>query len=223
VDTSTEFDNQYLVPTDVLDSDHPDVVQFVKSTVDGITDPVERARRLFYAVRDQILYDPRVPFYLPEHYRASNVLKWKRGYCVPKACLLCAAGRAGEIPSRLGFADIRNKGATKEVIDMLGCDIFTYHSFVEFHLEGKWVRATPAFDAPIFLRHQIAPVEFDGRSDAMFPREDLNGNPYVEYLAYLGSFADLPLEPILASWKKYYGPDRVSLWMETFEHNKKTK
>ncbi|MEJ2718046.1 MAG: transglutaminase-like domain-containing protein [Deltaproteobacteria bacterium] len=219
MDTSIE---EYLEPTDILDSDHPDVVQFADNTVEGTTDPVEQAIRLFYAVRDQIAYDVRVPFYLPEHYRASNILKWKRGYCVPKASLLCASGRAVGIPSRLGFADIRNRGATKEVIAMLGSDIFAYHSFVEFLLEGKWVRATPAFDAPIFERHRIAPVEFDGRSDAMFPSEDLDGNPYVEYLIYHGSFADVPLEPILEAWVKYYGPDRVSLWIEGFENNQNT-
>ena len=114
VDTLTEPESQYLLPTDVLDSDHPDILQFVEHVLDGTTDPVEQARRLFYAVRDQIAYDVRYPFYLREHYRASNVLKWKRGYCVPKACLLCAAGRACGIPSRLSFADIRNRGANPE-------------------------------------------------------------------------------------------------------------
>jgi hypothetical protein len=107
------------------------------------------------------------------------------------------------------------------VIEMLGSDIFTYHCFVEFLLEGKWVRATPAFDAPIFERHRIAPVEFDGRTDAMFPSTNLDGDPYVEYVTYHGSFADLPLGPMLASWEKYYGPERVKLWIETFEVKEK--
>jgi len=209
------------MPTYVLDSDNPDVVRFVKETVDGATDPIERACRLFYAVRDQIAYDPRVPFYLPEHYKAGNVLKWKRGFCVPKACLLCAAGRAAGIPSRLGFADIRNRGASKQMVELMGCDIFTFHSFVEFHLEGRWVKATPAFDMAVFLRHNITPVEFDGKSDALYPPEDLDGNPYVEYLTYHGSYADLPLEALLESWRKHYGPDRVNHWTEVFQYDRK--
>lgn len=220
---STEPDGQYLMPTYVLDSDHPDVVRFVKDTVDGATDPIERACRLFYAVRDQIAYDPLVPFYLPEHYKACNVLKLKRGYCVSKACLLCAAGRAAGIPSRLGFADIRNRGAGKRLVEMMGCDIFTFHGYVEFHLEGRWVKATPALDMEVFLRHHITPVEFDGRNDALYPPEDLDGNPYVEYLTYHGAYADLPLEPLLESWRKYYGSDRVDLLIDAYEHNIKVE
>jgi transglutaminase-like putative cysteine protease len=220
VDSASNLDGQYLMPTEVVDSDHPEIAAFVETTVDGAGDAIERARRLFYAVRDSIVYDPRVPFHRPEHYKASNVLKWKRGFCVPKACLLAAAGRAAGIPSRLGFADIRNRGAGKQMVEMMGCDIFTYHSFVEFHLEGKWVKATPAFDKPIFARHNITPVEFDGRNHALYPATDLNGNPYVEYLAYHGSYADLPLEDLLESWRKHYGSDRVKLWIDVFDGKK---
>jgi len=53
---------------------------------------------LYYAVRDGIWYDPYYPFYLPEHYRASNVLKSGRGYCVCKASLLCALEEPAESP-----------------------------------------------------------------------------------------------------------------------------
>jgi transglutaminase-like putative cysteine protease len=40
---------------------------------------------IYFAVRDDIRYDPYYPFFLPEHYRASLVLQNKRGYCVWKA------------------------------------------------------------------------------------------------------------------------------------------
>ena len=120
-------------------------------------------------MRDNIAYDPRVPFYLPEHYAASTILKNGRGYCVQKACLLYAVGRAAGIPSRLGFADIRNHGASPEIVEMMGCDIFAYHGYTEFFLNGRWIKATPAFNMAVFEKHNIAPVEFDGRNDAVFP------------------------------------------------------
>ena len=121
-----------------------------------------------------------------------------RGYCVTKAaCLLCAMGRALGIPSRLGLADVRNSGASKQVIEMMGTDIFSYHGFTEFYLNGKWVKATPAFDSSVFPRHNIAPVEFDGIKDAVYPSHDLSGNPYVEYIRYHGSFVDVPLNDLL--------------------------
>ena len=210
---------QYLCPTRVINSDHPRVAAFVEEALDKVTDPVERARRLFYAVRDGIVYDAKVPFYLPEHYAASTILKNGRGYCVQKACLLCAAGRAAGIPSRLGFADIRNQGASQEIIEMMGSNIFAYHGFTEFFINGLWVKATPAFDMAVYAKHNIKPVEFDGKSDAVFPACDLNGNPYVEYLTHHGSSADLPLDDIMAGWDKIYGEDRVKLWKGMFEEH----
>ena len=79
------------------------------------------------------------------------------------------------------------------------------------------MKATAAFDAPIFSRHNIAPVEFDGEHDAVYPSHTLNGDPYVEYIVYHGSFADVPLDALLAAWRKTYGEDRVDLWMKAFE------
>jgi transglutaminase-like putative cysteine protease len=221
MNNQNESMEQYLIPTVVIDSDHPRVKAFAEQGLDGATASAERARRLFYAVRDGLVYDAKVPFYLPEHYAASTIIKNGRGYCVQKACVLCAVGRAAGIPSRLGFADIRNHGASQELIEMMGCDIFAYHGFTEFFIDGLWVKATPAFDLTVYAKHNIQPVEFDGRSDAVFPSRDLNGDKYVEYLTYHGSRADLPLEEIMAGWRKIYGKDRVKLWQEIFEEHLK--
>ncbi len=210
-------DDRYLQPTEIIDSDHEDLIRFAKNVVAEATDPVERARRLFYAVRDGIVYDLRSPFLLPDHYRASSVLKRGRGFCVPKASVLCATGRAMKIPARLGLADIRNRCASKQVVETIGTDIFAFHGFVEFYLNGKWVKATPAFDAPIFLRHNVAPVEFDGEHDAVYPSHTLNGDPYVEYLVYHGSFADVPIDALLAAWRKQYGEARLEFWMSAVQ------
>jgi len=210
-------DTDYLQPTSVIDSEHPDVVKFAEAAVGTVDNKLEQASRLFYAVRDGILYDPHTPFYLPEHYRASNVLKRARGFCVPKAVLLCALGRACGIPTRLGLADIVNHGATGELVEMMGCKIFSFHGFAELYLEDRWLKATPSFDSGLCHKHNIAPLAFDGTQDAIFPSEDLSGNPYVEYLTYHGHFADLPLEPILAGWRHTYGHDRVQSWIAAME------
>ncbi len=209
-------DKEYLEPTSIIDSDNQEIIQFAKEAVVNAKNQIEQSQGIFYAARDSVLYDIRTPFFLPEHYKASNVLKRGRGYCVTKACLLCAMGRALGIPSRLGLADIRNRGASKQVIEMMGTDIFSYHGFTEFYLNGKWVKATSAFDSSVFPRHNIAPVEFDGTKDAVYPSHDLSGNPYVEYITYHGSFADVPLNDLLDGWRKHYGEDRVQFWMTYF-------
>ena len=50
--------HEYLSPTPALDSDSAVIMKFVSDAVGGATDPMEQAQLLFYAVRDQIIYDP---------------------------------------------------------------------------------------------------------------------------------------------------------------------
>ena len=209
---------RYLLPTGMIDSDHKTIIQYGKDIVNQLDDdPIEKAVKIFYAVRDGIWYDPYSPFYLPDHYRASNVLKKGRGYCVQKASLLCALGRACGIPSRIGFADVRNHLATKQLIEFLGSDLFVYHGFVEFYLDGQWVKATPAFNVELCEKHKVAPIEFNGHEDALFHEYNQEKKLFMEYVAYHGTYADIPLKAILRAWEKAYSKARVKGWIAELE------
>jgi transglutaminase-like putative cysteine protease len=213
-----ENDSQrYLIPTSIIDSDHKSVRDYAMETIRGSTEPVEKAVKLYLAVRDNILYDPYSPFYLPEHYRASYVLKRGRSFCVPKASLLCAMGRACGIPSRIGFADVRNHLATKQLLDFIGSNLFVYHGFADFYLEGKWVKATPAFNSSLCKRHNVPPLEFNGREDSLFQPYNLDNQKFMEYVKFYGIDADVPVDQIVAAWEKAYGEERVKGWIKSFE------
>jgi transglutaminase-like putative cysteine protease len=208
----------YVQPTDILDSDHPDVIRFADSTADlASEDPGQVAVQLYYAVRDGIRYDPYVSFHRPEDYRASNILKWRRGYCVGKAALLCALARARNIPCRLGFATVRNHLASQKLIDYLGSDRFVYHGYVEFYLNGSWVKATPAFNAELCELHHVDPLEFDGRADSIYQSYNRNNQLYMEYLAFHGTYIDVPVSTIVKAWKEAYGTGRVEDWIDANE------
>lgn len=214
------IDEKYLLPTSIIDSDHETVIRFARRAVGDVQkDRVETAVGLYYAVRDGIWYDPYYPFYLPEHYRASNVIQSGRGYCVCKASLLCALGRACGIPSRVGFAHVRNHLATRQLIENMGSDLFVYHGFTEFYLEGRWVKATPAFNIELCERHGVAPLEFNGREDSLFHEYSPDNRKFMEYVEYLDTYADIPVDLIVAGWKEAYGEDRVNRWIEEFERS----
>jgi transglutaminase-like putative cysteine protease len=220
MDQSTGFE-EYLAPTPILDSGHPAVVAFARRST-AAADAVEGSPRqaavaMYYAVRDGIWYDPYYPFYLPQHYQASRVLASGRGYCVSKAALLCAMSRALGIPCRLGFATVRNHLATRQLIDFLGSDLFVYHGFVEFHLDGRWVRATPAFNRELCERHRVEPLEFDGVHDSIFHPYNLENHRFMEYVAYHGTWPDVPVKRIVSEWEKAYGKNRVQGWITAFE------
>ena len=39
----------------------------------------------------------------------------------------------------------------------------------------------------------------------------------MEYVADHGTYADIPVDKIVAAWKETYGQDRVRRWIEGFE------
>jgi transglutaminase-like putative cysteine protease len=212
-----EQDLSYLTPTSIIDSDHKSIQDYATEVISGSTEPIAVAKKLYLAVRDNIRYDPYAPFYLPEHYRASFVLNRGRGFCVPKASLLCALGRACGIPSRVGFATVRNHLATKQFIQFLGTDLFVYHGFVEFYLNGKWVKATPAFNSELCRRHKVPPLEFNGLEDSLFQAYNLEKQKFMEYLEFKGIYADIPFDLIIKAFDETYGADRVKTWIKIFE------
>ena len=213
---------EYLAPTDIIDSDSDWVIAYADAVLQDVSDePVAKAVRLYYAVRDGIWYDPYRAFFLPEHYKASNVLRSKRAFCVGKASLLCALGRAAGIPTRVGFADVRNPLATKQFIEFLGNDLFVYHAFVEFYLMEQWVRATPAFNVELCKKHHVAPLEFNGLKDSLFHSYDAKNNKFMEYLTYHGTFADIPVNAIMSSWEDAYGKKRVAGWIRQWKETNK--
>ena len=205
---------KYLTPTAIIDCDHPNVRAYAQKTVEGSKDPIAQSVKLYLAVRDGIRYDPYSPFYLPEHYRASYVLKRGKSFCIPKASLLCALGRACGIPSRIGFAIVKNHLATKQLIDYMGSNIFVYHGFVEFQLQGKWVKATPAFNRELCERHKVRPLEFNGHDDSLFHAYNSANQKYMEYVEYQGTYADVPVSKILNAWEESYGKERIQNWMD---------
>jgi transglutaminase-like putative cysteine protease len=209
---------EFLAPTEIIDSDNETIVDYAMGAIkDAGNDPVSKAVKLYYAVRDPIWYNPYLPFFRPEHFRASNVLRKGQAFCVGKASLLCALGRASKIPSRVGFVTVRNHLATRQLLEFLGSDLFVYHGFVEFYLKGKWVKATPAFNLELCKRHKVNPLEFDGHEDSIFHPFNTEKKQFMEYMADHGSYADIPVDEIVTSWEQTYGKDRTDQWIADYE------
>jgi transglutaminase-like putative cysteine protease len=210
----------YLSSTEIIDSDNQSIIDYAADVIkntDG--DSISKAIKLYYAVRDDIWYDPYLPFYRPEHYRASHVLKKRRAFCIGKASLLCALGRVCGIPSRVGFATVRNHLATRQLIEFLGTDLFVYHGFVEFYLADKWVKATPAFNIELCRKHKVLPLEFNGREDSIFHPFNSDKKQFMEYVDDHGTYADIPVDAIVIGWEKIYGKNRVRDWIEGYENS----
>jgi transglutaminase-like putative cysteine protease len=192
-----------LSPTDLIDSGHPGVVDFVDREARGDSH-LARAIALYYAVRDGFRYDPYRIDITPAGMRASAVIEKGYGWCVPKATLLAAACRAAGIPARLGFADVRNHLSTERMRALMRTDVFHWHGYTEIWLEGGWRKATPAFNLELCERFGLLPLEFNGRDDSIYHPFDAQGRRHMEYVAERGSFDDVPLERILTDFAALY-------------------
>jgi transglutaminase-like putative cysteine protease len=194
---------EYLSPGRYIDSAHPAVLAFSKQHLKGPTER-DRAVSLYYAVRDIIRYNPFLDFSDPEVFRASAVLGAGQGFCVGKASLLAACARAAGIAARVGFADVKNHLTTPRLAETMGSDLFVYHGYTELFIDGKWVKATPAFNLALCTRFRVKPLEFDGAEDSIFHPFDEDDRRHMEYLRDRGAYADVPVAEIQQAFRDAY-------------------
>ncbi len=195
--------DEYLAPTLFIESDHPAVIEFARTSA-GNGGAIDRAVRLYYAVRDGIGYNPYCYTFERDAYRASMILEKGQGFCVQKAILLAAAARAVGIPCRVGYANVVNHLTTRRLRELLRTDLFVFHGYNELFIEGKWVKSTPAFNKSLCDKFGIRPLDFNGRDDSIFHPLDLKGRRHMEYVHDYGSFPDFPIDLMIEESMRYY-------------------
>jgi len=186
-------------PTEFLDSDSPTVRAFVAR---ALPDPsagtdIERARALYYAVRDRIQYEVYDADLSRPGMRASAIIERGKGFCVHKSLVYAAVLRAVGIPSRLVYGDVRNHLASPRLVELVGGNVFTYHALTLVHLDGRWVKSTPVFSKLLCRMYKMTPLDFDGRTDSLYHPYDETGRRHMEFLRWHGEFDDFPYETVV--------------------------
>ncbi len=204
---SNKFE-ETLKPTFFMDYKHPLVQEKAKELIEGIPedDDIGRAIKLFYFVRDQIRYSVRntSKSHNKENWKSSLTLETGFAFCIPKAILLASLGRAVGVPSRLHCVDIINHMTSEKLKKNMGSNLFIFHGFVEFFLDGRWVEANCAFDKELCLRKNFPAVNFDGKRDGLFAATNKDGNPFVEYIKDRGVYNDAPHQEVMQTWAAEY-------------------
>jgi transglutaminase-like putative cysteine protease len=124
----------YLRASAIIDWQHPDILQLAGELAAPYEDPTEIAKACFEWVRDEVRhsFDYRMN---PVTCRASDVLRYRTGYCFAKSHLLAALLRANDIPA--GFCYQRLS------IDDQGAP-YSLHGFNAVYLpEFDWYRLDP--------------------------------------------------------------------------------
>ena len=212
----------YLHATSTIEADHKKIIETATNVTRGCASNEEKAVGLFYFVRDSIRYNIYMISVFIEDFRASRVLEWGKAYCVQKAVLLTALGRAAGIPSRLVFAKIKNHKLPAHILEMMGTNTFPRHGYNQFFLNGRWVSAAATFDKVLCEKNGLPTVEFDGKRDAILPEKDLKGAPYIEYIEKFPPKEDLPFDWIKERVSQLVGSDKRP-WLNRVQERSMTR
>lgn len=161
-----------LQPTELCDSDDPEIMRKARELIDGADTPKEAALRIFHYVRDQIL------FALDNmDVKASDTLKKGSGQCVTKTNLQVALMRAAGIPARYHQV-VLSKECLKGIVSSTAYsgtpNRIWWHPWCECHLSGRWIACETLFDKELYeagcekgviRREQIPTIDWDGESD----------------------------------------------------------
>ena len=202
------METTYLEENSNFDYSSVDIKSLIDKISDGIDDsPFDFALKAYYHIRDAWPYNPYRFSLIEKDWNASEITTRKSGHCIDKAILLISVLRAKNIPARLGLAKVKNHIAVEDIIEKFGNDVLVPHGYVELFLNGKWVKATPAFNKTLCERLNVDPLEFDGINDSLFQNFDTSGKTaFMEYLDDYGTFDHVPLAYMFDLMKDTYPP-----------------
>lgn len=92
----------------------------------------------------------------------------------------------------------------------MGTDVFHHHGYSEVWLDGRWIKATPAFNLSLCEKFGIKPLDFDGKEDSIFHPFDTSGQQHMEYIKDHGPHLDLPFEEMMRAYRHHY-PNMLTL------------
>ncbi len=194
--------DRFLKETAFLDYNHPDFKVFT-ADINPNRSVLSTAVDLYYLVRDHFTYDPYHLNLTHKGLKASTVLTKKRAWCVEKSSVLAACARLFGIPSRLGYAVVKNHIGVDKLTAILRREEIVFHGYVEMWINEKWVKCTPAFDENICRLSKVSTLEWDGTEDSLFQAYDQD-QKFMEYVHFYGEFDDVPIELMNAEMKRYY-------------------
>jgi len=164
--------DKYLSPTGLCDSDSQKIRKKARKIIKDAKTPKEAAIKIFYFVRDHILF-------AMDNFdvKASETLERGVGQYVTKTNLQVALLRAMGIPARYHLAVLSKdclKGLIPEFAYRNAPEKLWWHPWCECFLSGRWVSCDSLLDKKLYddackkgiiSKEQIPTIDWDGEND----------------------------------------------------------
>ena len=140
--------NKYLASSKFINWEHPDLLAQAKELSNGVSDTQEIAKACFEFVRDEIRHswDHKQN---PVTCIASDVLKYRTGYCYAKSHLLAALLRANKIPSGLCYQRLTITDVPPFCLHGLNAIYLESHGWYRVDARGNKQGISAAFCPPV--------------------------------------------------------------------------
>ncbi|MGB0934092.1 MAG: transglutaminase-like domain-containing protein [Lishizhenia sp.] len=192
----------FLKETEFLDYSSSEIQNYI-SEFRGLTSKKEMAIALYYKVRDGFLYDPYHLNLTKNALKSSYLLTKTRAWCVEKSIIMASCARALGIPTKLGYAIVKNHIGVEKLASYLRKPEIVFHGYLELHINDQWVKCTPTFDQRVCRISKVTPLDWNAQEDSML-QEFEKDKRFMEYTHFYGTFEDVPLQLMNDEMKLHY-------------------
>ncbi len=154
---------EYLAGNLMINTADPALIELAKRAAGGETEPFALGEKLRHFVSEYVkTKNLSIGFAT-----ASEVARTREGDCSEHGVLLAALGRLNGLPSRVvvGLAYLPAFGGQR--------DIFGYHLWTQFHIDGRWIDFDAALSepvcSPIRIAFAVSSLKNSGLADLSLP------------------------------------------------------
>ena len=210
-----------LKADEFMDFDHSDIQFKVQEISNGIEDLWDKAKAIYYFVRDEIVYDFAPLIRDSDNWKASVILKEGRGFCHQKSILQTALYRAVGIPSALTYHDAIDYPLLEtRYKERIPDGVLSYHGLSLIYMDNTWIRQDATLDAGLCYRRGYCITDVERGKEILLPEKIKNGKPHFKIQkehGYFESFDPHFRDSLLAhlsawnAWRSFVKKEHLSM------------
>jgi len=127
---------EFLKESEIVDYSHPTIISLASKLANGLSSDEDIAKACFLYVRDNINHSGDYKDNITT-YKASDVLKYKTGWCYAKSILLAALLRANDIPTGFCYQRLSCSEYVKDIYCLHGLNSIYLKNYGWYRVDAR--------------------------------------------------------------------------------------